>query len=408
MTSIEQTADLGALQSADAPRLTRSLPQGRFALLWAFVWAAAGFAVAIGIVIGTGADFFPALRLSLLFSEVVGFASLISARVVFPRLANLPYLLFLPLQILTLLSVTVFGSIAVAITQPLFVAARATTSILIIVINATLAVAVGIGLYTYDSMRRQIEDQFRRLREKEAIERQLRTAREVQQQLLPRETPQLEDLELHGKCVPARAVGGDYFDFLPVSPGRVGVVVADVSGKGVPAALLVAGIQATVRTLSCAETSPSELQRRVNDILCRSSSSSRYATFLSGFYDTDSKIFCHSNAGHHPPLRVRNGEVRRLDSEAGFPIGMFEGTVYKENRTRLERGDLIAIYTDGLIEAPNAEGEEFGEKRLGQLLCQHRALSLERICDAVLDELAAWAGDLEAHDDATLVLARAR
>ena len=408
MTSIEQTTQLGALPMADSPRLTRSLPQGRFALLWALVWAVAGFAVAIGITIGTGADFFPALRLSLSFAEVVGFAALISARVVFPRLANLPYLLFLPLQVLTLGSVTVFGSIAVAIIQPLFVAARVTTSILIIVINAILGVVVGIGLYTYDSMRRQIEHQFRALREKEVIERQLQTAREVQEQLLPRETPQLADLELHGKCVPARAVGGDYFDFLPVAPGRVGVVVADVSGKGVPAALLVAGIQASVRTLSGAQTCPSELQSRVNEILFRSSSSSSYATLLSGFYDTESKIFRYCNAGHHPPLRIRNGQANPLDSRSGFPIGMFANTSYEVNQTRLEAGDLLAIYTDGLVETPNAREEEFGEQRLGRLLCQHSGLPLERISAAVLDELAAWGGDLEAHDDATLVLARAR
>jgi sigma-B regulation protein RsbU (phosphoserine phosphatase) len=364
--------------------------------------------VAIGITIGTGADFVPALRLSLLFAEVVGFAALISARVVFPRLANLPYLLFLPLQILTLLSVMVFGSIAVAITQPLFVAARATTSILIIVINATLAVVVGIGLHTYDSMRRQIEHQFLALRDKEAIERQLQTAQEVQEQLLPRTTPRLSDLELHGKCVPARAVGGDYFDFLPVAPGRVGVVVADVSGKGVPAALLVAGIQASVRTLSHAETCPSELQSRVNGILYRTSSSSRYATLLSGFYDTDSKLFKYCNAGHHPPLRVRGGQVSALESDAGFPIGMFEAASYKVNQSRLESGDLLAMYTDGLVETPNAAEEEFSEERLGRLLCEHSALPLEHISAAILQELATWRGDLEAHDDATLVLARAR
>ncbi len=405
MTSIEETARPVGVES---PRLTRSVPQGRFALFWALVWATAGLAVAIGIAVGTGADFFPAFRISLMFAEVVGFASLISARVVFPRLANLPYLLFLPLQILTLLSVTVFGSIAVAVTQPLFVAARITTSVLIIVINATLAVVAGIGLYTYDSMRRQIEDQFRELREKEVIERQLRTAREVQQQLLPRETPELEDLELHGKVVPARDVGGDYFDFLPVSPGRVGVVVADVSGKGVPAALLVAGIQASVRALSGAETSPADLQSRVNGILYRSSSSSRYATFLSGFYDTESKTFCYSNAGHHPPLRVRNGRVHALESEAGFPIGMFESTRYEVNQARLEPGDLLAMYTDGLVETPNADEEEFGEERLARLLSRHSSLPLDRISDAVLGELADWRGDLEAHDDATLVLARAR
>jgi sigma-B regulation protein RsbU (phosphoserine phosphatase) len=203
-------------------------------------------------------------------------------------------------------------------------------------------------------------------------------------------------------------VGGDYFDFLLVSPRRVGVVVADVSGKGIPAALLVAGIQASVRALSGAETSPSDLQSRVNSILYRSSSSSRYATFLSGFYDSDSKIFCYSNAGHHPPLRVRNGEVSQLDSDAGFPIGMFETTTYKVNHARLEPGDLLAMYTDGLVETPNAEEEEFSQERLGRLLCQHSELPLERISDAVLDELATWRGDLEPHDDATLVLARAR
>ncbi len=408
MTSIEQTARLGSLQPASSPRLTRSLPQGRFALLWALIWAIAGFAVAIGITVGTGSDFFPALRLSLLFAEVVGFASLISARVVFPRLATLPYLLFFSLQILTLLSVTVFGSIAVAITQPLFVAARATTSILIIAINATLAVVVGIGLHTYDSMRRQIEDQFRELREKEVLERQLRTAREVQQQLLPRETPRLEDLELHGRVVPARDVGGDYFDFLPVSPGRVGVVVADVSGKGVPAALLVAGIQASVRALSSAEASPSELQTRVNEILYRSSGSSRYATFLLGFYETASKTFCYSNAGHHPPIRVRDGQVAALEPVSGFPIGMFEATTYDENHARLEPGDLLAMYTDGLVEAPNGDEEEFGEDRLCRLLREHSGSPLEQISSAVLEELATWRGDLDAHDDATLVLVRAR
>ncbi len=312
------------------------------------------------------------------------------------------------MQVLTLLSVTVFGSIAVAVTQPLFVAARATTSILIIVINATLAVVVGIGLHTYDSMRRQIEDQYRELGEKEVMERQLRTAREVQQQLLPRETPRLEDLELHGRVVPARDVGGDYFDFLPVSPGRVGVVVADVSGKGVPAALLVAGIQASVRALSGAGTSPSDLQTRVNEILYRSSGSSRYATFLLGFYETASKTFSYSNAGHHPPLRVRGGRAEPLESVSGFPIGMFEATAYDVNHVRLEPGDLLAMYTDGLVETPNGDEEEFGEERLCRLLCEHSGAPLERISEAVLGELASWSGDLDAHDDATLVLVRAR
>lgn len=408
MTSFEQSAALTPLKAGAALRLTPTLPQGRFALLWALIWAAVGLAAAIGITIGTGADFGPALRISLMFAEVVGFASLVSARVVFPRLANLPYVLFLALQVLTLLSVTVFGSIAVAWTQLLFVAASLTTWVLIILINAAAAILVGIGLYTYDSMRRQIEEQFRELRDKEVLERQLSIAREVQEQLLPRETPQLADLELHGKCVPARDVGGDYFDFLPVSDGRVGLVVADVSGKGVPAALLVAGIQASVRSLCDMHTHPGELNTRVNDILYRSSSSSRYATAVLGFYDSEGKVFRYCNAGHHPPLRVRGGAVEPLETEAGFPLGMFEAAEYTESQTRLEAGDLLALFTDGLVEAPNADGEEFGEERLGRVLRHHAGLPLERICDRVLEELATWSGDLEAHDDATLVLARSR
>ena len=405
---MEQTATLDTLGPLNVPRLTRTAPQGRFAVVWALVWAAVGLAVAVGISVGTDADFFPALRLSLMFAEVVGFATLVSARVVFPRLATLPYLVFLPLQVLTLLSVTIFGSIAVAVTQPLFVAAKTTTSILIILINATLAVVVGIGLFTYDSMRRKIEEQFLELREKESIERQMRIAREVQQQLLPRETPQLEGLELFGSTVPARDVGGDYFDFLPVSSGRVGLVVADVSGKGVPAALIVAGIQATVRSLSSPQASPADLQARVNDTLYRTSSASRYATMLLGFYDEPTRILGYSNAGHHSPLRVRDGRIDTLDCRRGFPVGMFEGSSYVEDRTLLEPGDLIALFTDGLVESPNVNGEEFGERRLAELLCTLQGESLERICQSVMDEVGEWSQGLEPHDDATLVLARAR
>ena len=408
MESNKQTATSDALRTVSAPRLARSVPQGRFAIAWALVWAAAGMAVAVGITVGTGADFGPALRLSLLFAEVVGFASLVSARVVFPRLANLPYLLFLPLQVLTLLSVTIFGSFAVAMTQPLFVASKATTAILIIIINAMLAVVTGIGLHTYDSMRRQIEEQFLALREKEAMERQMRIAREVQQQLLPREIPQLEGLELFGSCVPARAVGGDYFDFLPVSPDKVGLVIADVSGKGVPAALLVSAIQASVRSLSGPESSPSELQERVNDLMFLTSTAARYATFLLGFYDTTTRTFRFSSAGHHPPLRIRDGSIGSIPCRGGFPVGMFESATYHDDSVELRSGDLLVLYTDGMIECPDAGGEEFGEERLGQALCRHGGQPLDQIARAVMDEIAEWTGQSEAHDDATLVLARAR
>jgi sigma-B regulation protein RsbU (phosphoserine phosphatase) len=184
--------------------------------------------------------------------------------------------------------------------------------------------------------------------------------------------------------------------------------VADVSGKGVPAALIVAGIQATVRSLSSTHTSPAALLSTVNETLYRTSSDARYATLLVGFYDERTRTFLYSSAGHHPPLRIRNGRADTLDCRGGFPVGMFEAAQYVEDRAQLDPGDLIALYTDGLIESPNAEGVEFGERRLAELLCTLQDQPLERICESVMDGVSEWSHGLEAHDDATLVLARAR
>ena len=147
------------------------------------------------------------------------------------------------------------------------------------------AVIVGIALHTYDSMRRQIEQSYRVLREKEAMERELGIAREVQRELLPRSVPQVRGLQLAGACLPAVGVGGDLYDFLPFADELVGLVIADVSGKGIPAALLMAGLQASVRSIARPSLAPNEVMRRLNEVLLRSTSAARYATMFYCHYD---------------------------------------------------------------------------------------------------------------------------
>src|SRR5207249_406912 len=145
----------------------------------------------------------------------------------------------------------------------LFSLARLRTLAVVVMVNASLAVVVGIALHTYDSMRRQIEQSYQGLREREAIERQIEIAREVQRELFPRTVPRILGLEMSGVCLPAVGIGGDYYDFLPLDEHCVGLVIADVSGKGIPAALLMAGLQASVRGLARPTLGAAEMNRRL-------------------------------------------------------------------------------------------------------------------------------------------------
>ena len=403
-------ASLDAVPSAGprGPLLPRAVPPaGRFVLYWMLAWAATGFSVAVGFVFATDVDFWPALRLSVSFAEVVGFTAITSARMVFPLFVRLPFVLRLLLELLTTLSGTVFGSIVVIWLQPLFSLAQFRSVALIVLINAVIAAVVGIALATYDRMKRQIEASYEALREKERLESELVIARDVQRQLLPRSTPSMDGLDLAAACLPAVGVGGDYYDLLPLAQTQLGLVIADVSGKGIPAALLMASLQASVRSLCRATSDPGALNAQLNENLFLSSSSARYATLFFGLYDASTGMLCYSNAGHHPALLLRGDSVVRL-ADGGLPIGMFESSRYKEGRHRLVTGDLLALYTDGVVEAPGPDEEEFGEARLITLLRRFRERSANGIVEGVIDELHRWSAGTEAHDDVTLVLARIR
>ena len=380
----------------------------RFIVGWAVGWAFVGASVAAGITFSRGsADFVPLLVSSILFAEVVGFTALVSARLVFPFYAKLPFALRIVLQVLTLVVGTVAGSVAILAAQPLYLLANFRLIAVIVLINAVLGVFVGIVLHTYDAMRRQLEANFRALRAKEALEREVEIAREVQRELLPRGVPVVRGLELAGVCLPAIGVGGDYYDYLPVPDERVGLVIADVSGKGIPAALLMAGLQASVRSLAHPGLTPCEVNRRLNDMLHQSTSASRYATLFFGLYDPRDRTLVYSNAGHFPPIHIGANGAAYL-SQGGLPIGLMGGSLYGEGRRELGIGDLLALYTDGVVETPNAQGEEFGNARLVELLTRHREAPLTDLLSIVIDEVARWGGGGPPHDDVTLVLARTR
>jgi sigma-B regulation protein RsbU (phosphoserine phosphatase) len=256
-------------------------------------------------------------------------------------------------------------------------------------------------------MRRQLEAQFRALRAKEALEREVEIAREVQFQLLPRTVPAVRGLELSGICLPAVGVGGDYYDYLPLPDERVGLVIADVSGKGIPAALLMAGLQASVRSLALPGIPPCEVNRRLNDMLHSTTSDARYATLFFALYDPHDRSLTYSNAGHFPPLHCCSSGTARL-SQGGLPIGLMPGSLYGEGRRDLGIGDVLAMFTDGVIEAPDANGEEFGEARLIEVIGKRQGEPLADIRDAIIDAIKSWSRGGTPHDDITLVLARTR
>lgn len=393
----------------------REIPQGRptampplrLLLAWALGSFIVGSIVAAGISFTRqGVDVWPMFFVSVLFAEVVGFTALLSARLLFPLFEPLPYALNLALQIFTLFAGTLFGSVMILTAQPYFALARLRTVAVIVLVNAILSVVVGIALHTYDSMRHQIEQQYQALREKEAMERELAIAREVQRELLPRACPVMPGLLLSGACRPAIGVGGDYYDYLQFSDDRLGLVIADVAGKGIPAALLMAGLQASVRSLAGPAVEPGEVNRRLNGMLYRSTSTARYATLFFAIYDARRRLLQYSNAGHFPPLHIKAKSVERLTAD-GIPLGLMEEALYGQGQREMETGDLLAMYTDGIVEAPSPEGVEFGEDRLVEVLRRHENTNLDSLVLVVMDELSRWTHGAAAHDDATLVLVRA-
>jgi sigma-B regulation protein RsbU (phosphoserine phosphatase) len=255
---------------------------------------------------------------------------------------------------------------------------------------------------------RLAEEMAERLERQRRTDHELKLAGQVQRRLLPQAPPDLENLECVGGCLQARAVGGDYYDFLDLGPGRVGLVLADISGKGFSAALLMASLQASLRSRSAQAGDALVHQlEETNQLLHDSSQTHHYATLFLGVYDDASGRLHYANCGHSPPFLLRaGGEVERL-TPTGMVIGLIEPWSCETAEVALQPGDTLVVYSDGATDALADDGEDFGEARLLETLQTHVEKPVAELLGAVVDTVRRFSGS-EQEDDLTLLLARAR
>jgi sigma-B regulation protein RsbU (phosphoserine phosphatase) len=288
---------------------------------------------------------------------------------------------------------------------------------------------------SFNSMTTSIEKLVQEQKEKQRLEGELAIAQEVQAQLYPKLITQLETLEVHGFCRPARTVSGDYYDFLALNSDRLMLAVGDISGKGISAALLMATIHSAVRAYALedvpvlrepatvaasggvglmlasesrgADASPATLLTLLNHQLFESTPDAKYATLFLGIYDGATRRFTYANGGHLQPILISEDGSSQLLSSGGTVVGLFDNVSFPEATVQLQPGDVLVTYSDGVTEPENDYGE-FGEERLIQLVRDNRHLPLERITEIVINAVADWIGENEQPDDVTLVLARSR
>lgn len=236
----------------------------------------------------------------------------------------------------------------------------------------------------------------------------LAIAKEVQSRLFPQRHPPLQTLAYLGLCYPARAVGGDYYDFLDLGKGRLGVVVGDIAGKGIAAALLMANLQANLRSqFATAWEQPQRFLRSVNQLFYENSAASDYATVFFAEYDDQTRQLRYSNCGHPPAFLLRRDDtLERLESTSTV-IGLFEQWDCAIEERQLYPGDTLVLYTDGATESSNHAGEEFGEERLLEALKQHRELSSQELLAAIAGQVRQFS-PYEQADDITLIVAKCR
>jgi sigma-B regulation protein RsbU (phosphoserine phosphatase) len=248
-----------------------------------------------------------------------------------------------------------------------------------------------------------------RLDAERRVARELEIARDVQAKLLPQDRPAFASLDYAGACLQARIVGGDYFDFVALGPEQFGLVLADISGKGISAALLMASLQANLRAqYARAPHDLVDVLGSVNKIFFDSTASNHYATLFFGVYDEPRRRLRYANCGHLPPVLLRaNGEVERLGVTAPV-VGLFEGPwECTTGETDVKQGDTLVVFTDGVSEATSEGGEEFGEERLVDLIRANATADAPALLDAIVESVTAHSG-AEQFDDLTLIVARVR
>ncbi|HJU56080.1 MAG TPA: SpoIIE family protein phosphatase [Pyrinomonadaceae bacterium] len=298
----------------------------------------------------------------------------------------------------------------------------------------------------FNDMSANIEALLEERVERERLEREIEIAHEVQAQLFPRRTPELLTAEITGECRAALGVAGDYYDYIEVAPGLVALALGDVSGKGVSASLVMSNLQASLRAQTSITAERMEMAERalvaagaaaeaggdhnpahasavraaeidgavarkmtnINRQLCQSTESNRFATLFLALYEDRTRRLRYTNAGHNAPLLIRaDGAIERL-TVGGMMAGAFEWAEYEEDAAALAPGDVLLIYSDGISEAENEEGCEYGEERLARFAVAHRESSPDELRQAIFTEIDAWSGKKERNDDQTLVILKAK
>lgn len=234
------------------------------------------------------------------------------------------------------------------------------------------------------------------------LQQELTESQEIQEALLPKDLPQIDGIEIAVAWQPARAVGGDYFDVLKFDDRHSAVCIADAAGKGMPAALLMSNVQAVLKSFASATVAPSELCAQVNRVMCNNMVAHRFISCFYGLLDTQTRKFSYANAGHCPPMLVRHGTCMRM-KEGGPVLGVFPDLEYLTGEIELSSGDTLVFFTDGVTEAGNASGEEYGEERLQELLTLGGEFSARELRDLIMAAVGEFS-DGPVQDDATLMV----
>jgi len=379
---------------------------------WVLGAAALGAAVAgaLGVLVaaGTGEPFDPwFVWQGVLFAEIVGLTAFVGSRWAFPLLADFHPLARQALQVLTFVGAAFAATAIAVVLRPGVVFARPLQFLALVGANVVLSLVFGGGLAAWETMRWSLEQAFEELREKEVLEREMALAREVQQGLLPEGPPEVPGLEIAFSFVPARSVGGDFVGFVPLSGGRLGIAVADVTGKGIAAALLGANFQAMLEALAPRVERPGELLAELSRMVDARTGPARFVTLAWVILDPATGRISWSLAGHPPPL-VHGADGTRWLAEGGVPLGVLPGLPYAEGSGTIDRGDVLVLYTDGLMEAP-ARGDpddQFGRDRLARLVAGCRGCDAREVLERILAALAEHEGGGPPADDTTVVVVR--
>src|SRR6266404_3935851 len=243
--------------------------------------------------------------------------------------------------------------------------------------------------------------------EKKRLQTQLEVARQVQLQLLPPSDPQLPGFDISAYNFPTEEVSGDYYDWVRIFDDQIGIVIADVSGKGVPAALLMAFLRASLRAATHIGYSPQISMAKVNFLLWESIERNQFVTAFYGILDATNRTLAYTNAGHNPPLLLTGDGKHQFIERGSLPLGMFKDTRYHEYYQTIEPGEMLVLYTDGVTEAQNLKGEEYGRDRLARAVKANQTLSARDLITAVHKEVIEWTDGKGATDDVTFFVIKA-